>query len=71
MPKALTPEGIREIRKSRNLTPNEFAALPGLIGTRAGMTVHAWELGKRVPSEEVMKLMNEIVRGDGRHQKQN
>jgi DNA-binding transcriptional regulator YiaG len=62
MSRTLTPERIRKIRKSRNLTRNEFAALLGLIGKNRGTTVHGWEVGRRVPSPEVQKLMNEIVR---------
>lgn len=60
----MTPEKIKEIRKSLNMTQSQFGKLIGLEGDNIDVTVRRWEAGDRQPSSVVIRLLEIIVAGE-------
>ena len=60
VPRAITPEGIRETRKALGLSQSEFAAFLGRISKKKAplpLTISRWERGARTPSKEFAPML--------------
>jgi DNA-binding transcriptional regulator YiaG len=60
VPRAITPEGIRETRKALHLSQSEFAAYLGRISKKKApqsLTISRWERGTRTPAKEYVPML--------------
>ena len=56
----MTKEEIRQRRKDLGLTREEFAEKLGFSGPARRCTISRWESGKRTPSPQTIKLMDQL-----------
>jgi DNA-binding transcriptional regulator YiaG len=68
----LTPSQIRALRlklgkNGAPLSPEDFAVALGFGRKSARITVWQWETGRRTPSEQTVRLLNMLLKGDSDH----
>ncbi len=63
----ITKEEIKELRKSRDMTQESFAASLGV----SWRTVAGWEAGRSHPSRMAMKMIQNLLRGEDANDNRN
>lgn len=57
----MTPAAIRTARKRLKMSYRDFAHALGFTGKQSHISVWRWEAGKRVPSEQTIRLIKMLL----------